>query len=403
MTRRWIGAAVVVGCLGLATAARGQPQPPMGVPAGPAMPDPIPCAPSGPNLVPGPISPLAAPPGPCDDLSLPNDNHGAFPCEAASPEDACYFHFGAQGLQRQHLGHGVIAVQEPPIIGSGLVLNTTPRIEQSFNQINQTMNFGPRVTFGRLWANESLEFTGFYIFDTNHGLTTSDRGRINGEFFGPVPSGFEGLTAPFLAHDMLQTTFKTALGSAEVNYRTTNPAVLEGELIVGIRYLDLQEQLKMFFDDAVFEPGIGVVATRGDPRRDATVLTTVKNRFLGPQIGYEYDKSITSWLSAGTMVKCATGGNWLDVDRSLTRGDGRPSFRHKDTPIVLSQVYDLNAFVDFHLLERARLRFGYTAMWLVDAAAVDREVNFNLGIQPGPKKTSSIFWHGPQVELQFLF
>ena len=121
MVRRWVSAAVIAGCLGLAPAAQAQ--------VGPApLPEPIPfCPDPGSNYVPGPMSAATAPPGPPDCLSLPNDGTGAFPCQCTEPECAVYFSVGAQMLQRQNLaGGGVLAVRDPGVLDTGIAPRPTP-------------------------------------------------------------------------------------------------------------------------------------------------------------------------------------------------------------------------------------------------------------------------------------
>ena len=67
-------------------------------------------------------------------------------------------------------------------------------------------------------------------------------------------------------------------------------------------------------------------------------------------------------------------------------------------------LYELNGFVDFHLLERVRLRLGYNAMWFVHMANVTDQYDFNLQNTNGLNNQSgSVFFHGPMAELQFFF
>jgi hypothetical protein len=102
---------------------------------------------------------------------------------------------------------------------------------------------------------------------------------------------------------------------------------------------------------------------------------------------------------------------------------------------VFSQIYEIGAFADFHILEKLRLRLGYTATWLLGVAASNDQVDFNLegsaarqtfgaqilnqarttgnlgqlltipnSIPHGhTNNNGSILYFGPQVELQFYF
>ena len=68
------------------------------------------------------------------------------------------------------------------------------------------------------------------------------------------------------------------------------------------------------------------------------------------------------------------------------------------------QVYELNACLDFHLLERMRIRFGYQALWAVGVSTPATQFSFDLSNQGFRKADQgSAFWHGPIAELQFLW
>ncbi len=41
-------------------------------------------------------------------------------------------------------------------------------------------------------------------------------------------------------------------------------------------------------------------------------------------------------------------------------------------------MYELNAFVDFHILERARLRLGYNTMWFLNMANVVDQISISI-------------------------
>jgi hypothetical protein len=364
------------------------------------MPEPIPCSPAGPDLIPGPVNAQCLPPGPPDCLSLPNDNLGAFPCEAPSPECACFFHVGMQALQHDHFGRGAIAVLDPQNLDTGNPPPPGARVLQSFDHLHQTMNFGVRATAGYLWENQAVEFTGFYVFNNTTKTKTTRPGRIDSFFIHP-PLGFEGDNGIFLQDDRLHTTFQSAVGDAELNYRWSSPAVREAEWFLGVRYFDSNDRIASTFDD----DGLAFPLITGgpDPLRVATYAVTSHNRLVAPQLGFEYGIPVCSWLTLGVTAKGAWGVNFVEVERDLVRGDGFSGLHDRTEHTMFSQLYEINPTVDFHLLERARLRLGYSAMWLLQASTVTQDYRFDLSNQRGTGKNGSIFWHGPQAELQFLF
>jgi hypothetical protein len=402
MRMRWTwGVALAAGLLGPQGAALAQYLP---SPVGAArIPEPLPCGDSQtPNLIPGPISPLAAPPGPSDKLSLPWDHSSAFQCENFPPDEHCYFHVGAVGLIRDHLGAGGIAVLDPQNLDTGIAPPSGQTIVQRYKDINQDMNFGVRATIGYLFNDsQAIEFTGFYI-DTAYNSIESDMpGRIDA-FFHNVPLGFEGNNGLWLQADRLHTTFTQRLGGGELNYRWCNKAITEAEIIMGVRYMDERESMNIYTGDD--DLTVRDVNGNPDPLRQATYLVETHNRMICPQFGFEYGKSFTPYFTFGVTAKTALGVNLIEVLTKLNRGDGFLGFQNHRNEYSFGQIYDVGAFLDFHLLERATLRVGYNAMWLVGVATAVDNLDFDLSNPAGRRNNyGSIFYHGPMVEFQFLF
>lgn len=408
MMRRWVGAAVMAGCLGLVQAARAQ-FPPVG-PGGPARPpEPIPVgaaqAPvpdSEPNLVPGPLTPQLAPEGPPDSLSLPADGTGAFPSKATEPDSGTYFHIGALMWRRENSSSGVIAVQDPQNLDTGTPPPAGAPVLQRFDNIDPGYNAGITATLGALWnGNECLEATVFYTFQGRNTSSLADPGRIDSFFVNP-PLGFEGDNGMFLQDDRLSTTLTSQLWGAEVNYRYADPALSEAELLLGVRYLDLFEKLGSTFDD----DGIQFPMTNGlpDPTRIATYDVQTENRFVGPQLGFEWGHRVGKFFTLGVTAKAALGADFAQLNRSLTRGDGYVGFDGNRGAVQFSEVYEGGAFLDFHVLERARIRLAYNALWFSNMANVVDQYDFNLqNTNQFDKRNGSVLFHGPLLEFQFLF
>src|SRR5206468_12753128 len=97
--------------------------------------------------------------------------------------------------------------------------------------------------------------------------TTLFRSHLDLFFVNP-PVGFEGDNGMWLQADRVRTSFTTAMANTELNYRYWNKAVVEAELILGVRYIDLQEKLRIYTGD----DGITVQDIFGnpDPTRQAT-------------------------------------------------------------------------------------------------------------------------------------
>lgn len=411
MSRWWVGVAVIAGCLGRPALAQ---NPPTGVPtpygATRTPPEPIPeataCPTPPPPMIPGPLTPGMAPAGPADCLSLPASSGGAFQCENFPTEFGVYFSVGAQALQRQKLGAGGIALTDvtrrDPTSDTGVTPLVSAPIAQRFNDITPNMAFGPRFTLGVLSGSDMIEVTGYYIGRNSQTVQNVAPGRISA-FFHNAPLGFEGNNGLFVEADAISSTLKNELGNVELNYRYTSAAVSELELILGLRFFDVKERLSTTVDDDGHIHPANALGL-ADAQKVATYAASTQNRLLAPQLGFEWNQGLLRWLSVGATFKGAWGINFSDVGHSLSRGDGLSAFNVNRHDTIYSSIYEMGAFAEIHILERARVRAGYNAIWFVHMNAVVDQYEFDLSKPQGKiNNEGSVLYHGPMVELQILF
>jgi hypothetical protein len=410
MKRWWKRLAACAAWLGLAAAgASAQTMSPSPVGAA-RMPEPVRYDPGPmPNLVPGPITPELAPAGPGPGLDLNARHSNAFPVEKFSVEEAVYFNVGGQFLRRQR-------VEPLPVVyvDQGVPFDNFPRTAEtlpltgSANQALPPYRIGPRATLGYLFGNHGVEVSGFYLPESSGTSFYQSQGRLTADFsmpFGVPLFGFEGNgNSIWEKADQMRITFKSAVAGAEANYRAWNGGLNQLEMIVGLRYMYLGEQLDIFaHDDGLTRDGFG--------RTDATLAATYRSRvmtnFAGVQVGSEYSYMLpytreVVWLHA--MGKAAFGANHITRTMTLSRGDGLVAFRVQDDKIQAGGLFDIQAGLDFHLLDKMRLRFAYQAFWLAGTTTPTAQVDYRLeqqGSQAYGYKT--IMYHGPQMELWFLF
>jgi len=359
-------------------------------------------------LVPGPLNPNDAPPGPSDQLGLPPEVKNAFPCDECPPPIRAFFHIGTQALQRQKLGHGITAFidsSDNSQVDSGHITfpfsNVTP--VQDLNNIVPRMGFGVRGTLGILLeeAGTSLEFTGFYLPQVHSSNDIIVPGRLNSFFFN-APPGFGGDNGLFLQADRSLATQQTALGSAELNVRTFSKAFTGWELLLGVRYLNVHERFSLFFDDdGILHRNI---FGSPDPTLQATYSSRINSNIIAPQVGSEYQQCIVPGVAFGMYSKAAAGLDLSDIAITLPRGDGRLGTNGTHTRKNFTQIYEIGGYFDVYLLERLRVRAGYLGMWVVNIPEAVDQVSFDLSAPLGRRdSTGSIFFHGPSIELQFLF
>lgn len=409
------------------------------------MPQPIPTDPSTapppyePNLVPGPVSPLAAPMGPPDALSLPADHSSAFQLENYVQGDGFYVNVGPMALQRNHLGAGDVAVfnasaqgMAPPSFPNPFL--PTPAGTASalnFNSLNPALSMGIRGTVGYLWGeNQAIELSSFYIWQNNVSAAANQPGALDTLFYNP-PLTFLG-QGLFRRDNMVELTQGSSLFSTELNYRRWNSAYRGLEFIAGVRYVGQDDYLGITMSgSAPILNSYGMA-----PGQDGGIYqVTCHNHIVAPQLGMEYNLPLFRWLTLSGMGKGAWGANYLTSDVNLSRQDGLIGFNSQRSATVFAQVYELGAFADINLLEKLRLRLGYTATWLCGVADSVDQVNFNLAgyqarqafgaagvanalksgnmnainnaqapIQHGnTNNNGSLLYFGPQIELQFFF
>lgn len=364
MLKRWIGLALIAGCLCEPAAVLAQKWS---------------CGEMGPGVA-GPLSPQNAPPGPGQDLSLPGNIGNAW-CEPEPPPcTPCelYLFLGGMALQRQGMGDLAVVSTAP----------ATGQVERRLNDAWPNMAPGARGTVGVRMGTDSLEFTGFHLPSNEAEDQIDSTGALNTFFFNP-PAGFAGIGT---ATNTVRTTLRSIMTDGEINYRHAWMDGFEG--LIGFRYFDLSERLSIF-------------TSNGTPTGTSTYSLRSQQRLFAGQLGFEAAKALAMFncqVAIGCGGKGAWGFNRVHADRSLVRGDGLVGLSSGEPRELFSHLYETNVFLDFLVAERFRVRAGYIAMWLLHAAPPSDSLNYNLADPVLIKdEDGSIFWHGPMLELQFLF
>jgi hypothetical protein len=397
----WMGAGLLAAWA--ATAGVGFAQGQMSTPFGPARcPDPLPCGDSNPPLTPGPLTPLQAPPGPPDCLSLPDSVSNANPCTPPFERDiGVYFEAGAIGLQPNKLGHQPIAQITPDRLKDGTPPTPNLPVGLDSHDIATNLMWGVVGTLGYQDENRALELTGFGLFQRTFSGGATNPGRLDTQFVN-APFGFSGDNGLFLHDDTIGLQRQTLFANGEINYRYSDLAVTSFELILGVRYMfiDGSYQIAVGQDNITFPLANG----GADPLREATYRVETKVNFAAPQIGFEYNYAFGHGVSAGINGKAAIGAAYVEYRESLYRGDGFQGFDRTARDGTFMQAYELNAFVEIHLTERALIRGGYKTMWLLNASTPQDQVDFNLSSgQNLQKSTGDYFLQGPTLELALFF
>lgn len=412
MTRWFKRVAVFAAWLGLGTVVPAQEGFPSPVGAT-RIPEPIRYIPDSPpptNMVPGPVNPLMAPMGPPASLNLPAGHTGAFQLDHYPPEAASFASVGFMFLQRQKLNNVPIVL--PDDQNGGLDTGITPLglfpTLLNLNNLDVNMSGGVRATVGYLFANEAVELSGFYIPDSSSSSTVTNRGRLTVPFQpdNAFPVGLEGNNNLWRQADLVTVSFSNSVASAEANYRRWNPAMNEIEYLVGVRYFYNQEMVGIYANDDFY---LRNVFDQYDPLRAANYLVTARTNHLGIQMGAEYAAPIpfdflqnSVWV--GWTAKTSLGINFNQGSWKMLREDGFVGFDRQQNTITFGNLNELAAVADFHLMERVRIRAGYTFFLGLGFAKSGQNTDLNFDtIGQRSIETGTIYWHGPIAELQLLF
>ncbi|MFO0842496.1 MAG: hypothetical protein U0797_08890 [Gemmataceae bacterium] len=436
MTRWFTRVAVFAAWLGLGAAALAQEGFPSPVGAA-RLPEPLHYQPNQPPtpMVPGPLNPLMAPAGPPESLNLPAGHTSAFMLDHYPPEAAWYASVGLMGVQRQGLSKKPLAYPDTPAVlvtpqpRNTTLVQPTPAAFSPFtavgvdtgvtplgifpavlrlDQANPGMAFGTRATVGFLFANEAIEFSGFYAVPTENKAIVGGQGLLNVPF-GPdtkIRSGSRATTTSGGRPTSCRCSTPPSVASAEANYRRWNIGLTDLDLIAGVRYLYLQERADIYTDDEFY---VRDVFNRADPVRAANYASTVRNNHLGFQLGGEYAAPVpleflqnSVWMDVS--AKASLGANFIERTYRLTRNDGYQGFDIHENTILFGSVMEATAGIDIHLMERLRIRGGYTFLMATGFSTPGSQIDFNF-LNQGRRGANSdtVYWHGPMGELQFLF
>jgi hypothetical protein len=270
------------------------------------------------------------------------------------------------------------------------------------NSVSPEYAAGVRATVGYLCDDAAIELTGFYQPETRWSSSVFVPGSLGMGFINAPPQ-FQGLSGSlWVPADSAGVSLREQLGDAELNYRWWSRAFSGFEGIIGFRYFEMDERAAISVDDSFTGAATGSAAPAA--LLQANYVARVNNHMLLAQTGFEWNQCLYPWLSAGVMFKAAGGADDIEVTRRLTLGTGFVGTQGRASNWTWSTLYEVDAFLDFVALEKMRIRAGYMAMWVMHVGEGFQQVQYDLAVQSGPVRDSgSVFFHGPMIEVQFLF
>ena len=122
------------------------------------------------------------------------------------------------------------------------------------------------------------------------------------------------------------------------------------------------------------------------------------------QTGFEWYWPIKKWVGIGAIAKTALGGNEIELTTRLTNAAGMVGSELHNSKWTYASVNEFTLYLDLIMFDKMRLRAGYTAMWLLNVGEGLSQIDYNLAnTTAGINDRGSVFFHGPILELEFLF
>lgn len=314
--------------------------------------------------------------------------------------------------------------------GTQVLLGNSKLDYRSFSGVSPTI--GGWVDENRFFG---LESTGFLLEHRTVGFVASSDATGTPVLFVPfdTPAGLESGTAVAMPSGLLTppTTGSLVVASAirlwgaEANsiFQLLNSGAFSGQLLAGVRYVDLGENLSLQANSAIGGPAPMTLAQSDS--------FDTHNQFAGGQIGSRLAYS-TGRLSMDFLGKVALGSTHQVVNvagMTTTTGgilpaviDGgifaQPSNSGRSTRDEFTVLPEMELKLGYGLLPNLRTYVGYTFLYWSSVARpgdqIDRTVNVsqNLALggggtlvgpaRPGPQlNQSDLFAHGVRMGLEW--
>jgi len=342
------------------------------------------CAVSWQDLAAEEVYCLTEPSGCCDDFCLP--------CPApVRPRSPWYFQADALILRRDVAGSTAAATRNTP---TQTVLSTW--------DLDEPFKAGARCLIGRTWGGDSplqIEVSYFALapWDSRAALRDTTANTLGGQ--GNLFSPFTHFGSPAI-DSVDYNTFASIRERSEFDGASLDlvyhvpmaPSALSVACLVGVRYLQVDEQFDYFSQQAASPAPLGATNS---------VSTGADNELWGPQLGgiARFYAGGSWWIDVG--IKGAICNNSASQQTSYVHVDRlgvSQAYAHSRSADVTTYVGDLDLTLVHRWSPLLTTRIGYQAMWL-DGLALASE-NFHPSVETltlGPGQlitTGKAIYHG---------
>jgi hypothetical protein len=311
-----------------------------------------------------------------------------------------YFQTDAMALRREVLNGPIVFATYGPAAAPGT--DPTNSVWLSNRELDNPFRAGARLLLGHTFGDSRYQLEASYFkidaWDSSTAITDTSpnsQGQA-GNLFSRLTFFGNPAQSPFDFSNAIAVRNISSLQNCEVNMKYAVPMLQNGfraSLLLGIRYMDIQEQF--IYSSTTVTP---VAAS-------FSMDTRTSNSLLGPQIGgnFEFFSIPHSWVTFG--VKGAICGN--EAGNHIASLD-TPTDTFRRDQMTTAFVGDLELMFNWQITNHCIARFGYQAIW-VDGLAV-ATTNFGQvhGIPNSPTAVlidtgGNEVYHGPHLGVEITW
>lgn len=304
-------------------------------------------------------------------------------------------------LERSNGEKRPLAIAEVAAPGAGRTILDAVDLDQEYE-------LGGRfVAEFHLQQGWELEFSGYSVAESKSERQAASNAALDTPFAaGPaigdnlfLPAGFQG-AFDFQNVDLIVASLDSRMYTLEADLLRrwrTHDRSFSGALGGGVRYLDLDENLRYTVDDTV------AIA----PGDDRFVLDNdLHNRMLGAQAVATLSCRVSSSFFLTAEARLGLMLDWTRRDSSLVRDDGRVGIAADGDAFGFAMLVELSAGARWRVTPRVWMVAGYRVLDVEGASLATENLQGNLSSRDEYRDVrdgGDVYWHGPFVGLEIRF
>lgn len=182
------------------------------------------------------------------------------------------------------------------------------------------------------------------------------------------------------------------------------------DLLMGVRYIGLDEQFNFYFADVAGggpnspvqpnDPFNRAEANPGQPRAQnsdeasATYIAGIENDLVGPALGIGAKYPFLGVFEFDLISKASFAANFLRNRQAIIRGDGLELYDYEKTVQSTSGIIEGRLGLTLTLLPNLSLHGGWEYLWLINVGSAINQIEFDSTRRPRPSNEEKLLWSG---------